>query len=308
MLKPGTIVGGKYRLRHLIAEGGMSEVYLGEALIDSGLVNRHVALKRLLPLLAKNAAVSQMFMEEAALASLLDHKNIVRAFEFIKDKNNLFMVMEFIVGKEIGWLLPSIHALPLVFRTQVVMLIGLGVCEALSYLHNRIDNQGKPADLVHGDLSPQNIMVSAQGEIKIYDFGAAHFCVSPPFNWDGVVRGNLRYMSPEQRTCKEVTAQSDIYSLCKVLLELLTKDSCQKSRTFFNGDCYHIEKLGQVFINSFINSKVESFFAMGLDPDPKNRFASARHLEQSLRNLFTFFGPFDKEALKIRLIDLQYSD
>ncbi|HXW54026.1 MAG TPA: serine/threonine-protein kinase [Myxococcota bacterium] len=286
MLKPGTIVGGKYRIRHLLADGGMSEVYVGEAFNSSGRKPIKLALKRLLPRLSENAVFAQMFVQEAELATSLNHRNIVRCHELVRDKGDFFLVMELVIGKEIGRLLAAIQSLPLLTRTKIVAHIGIKVCEALNYVHRRIDDGGKAAGLIHGDLSPQNIMISTAGQIKLYDFGAACALNSPSLFAEGMVNGNLRYMSPEQLAGNNVDAASDTYSLCLVLLEMLQGAQFQRDAIF-------------------LNDEVRSFFAKGLSRHIHQRFANAKEMLEALKGLVRPLSRSCNDALLKNLVAMK---
>lgn len=279
MLRAGTIIGDKYRLCHLIANGGMAEVYLAEH-IGLEKNSSFFALKRLLPRLATLPIFAEMFVEEASLASSLRHKNIVICHELIREQGDLFMAMEFIVGKEIGILLPIIRALPLIERTKIVIAIGLAVCEALRYLHSTKDKFGKT--IVHGDVSPQNIMVTAQGVIKLYDFGAVRNITRMLPSKEEIVRGNLRYMSPEHSGAGQICEQSDLFSLSLVLLELLAGDDLKLHRIKAEDSFLELQKIKA---ETFIDNYVFEFFVKGLSYNLEQRFINAYEMFLALENL-----------------------
>lgn len=283
LLKPGTIVGGKYRLRHLVADGGMAEVYAGELCVPFDKANTLFAIKRLLPDLATNPINACMFAQEASLTASLKHKNIVDCHEFIRDGGNLFIVMEFIIGKEVGALLPIIKSRPLIERTKIALSIGRGVCKALSYVHLKTDEQGTSLGIVHGDLSPQNVMVTAAGEVKLYDFGAAKMTNANFVLEEDVVRGNLRYMSPEQMAGDSIGPHSDIYSLSLVLLEMLALEDI-----FVNRNEASIKKanlfdpLKMTAPHRYVNDQVAAIFESGLALDIGKRFATSEDMLMAL--------------------------
>lgn len=281
MLKAGTVVGGKYRLRHLIAEGGMAEVYLAEPVVLDK-TSRLCALKRLLPALAVNPVFVEMFFKEALLSQTMSHKNIVRCHESFRDGKESYLVMEFVLGKEIGAWLSPVKDLALKERTKFAVAIGLSVCEALMYIHH-VTNEHGLSGIVHGDISPQNIMIAADGCVKLYDFGAATTIASALVVEDDLVRGNLRYMSPEQLLGKPVDAQSDVFSLGLVLLEILCGGSLvvKRNQTSLNDGALWdpLQSLGD---DIFINKQVREFFNKSLALHKDQRFSSCHEMHESL--------------------------
>jgi serine/threonine protein kinase len=286
MLKPGTIVGGTYRLSHLIADGGMSEVYLSELCYPDSPEPQQFAVKRLLPELAKNPIFAQLFEAEACLATVLHHHNIVACHEYIKDKNNLFMVMEYIVGKEIGIISKAARNLDLSLRIKIAVAVGLGVIDALCYVHGKTDSQGNRLGIVHGDISPQNIMVTMDGVVKLYDFGAAH----TGFLDKDLVRGNLRYMSPEQAAGQGIDARSDIFSLSLVLLELIQSDAISHQKKL--KDAY--EQVLKHLTPSHYD--IAKFFNRALAYEREQRFLSSQEMQSELLVIAESLGLHDPEA------------
>jgi serine/threonine protein kinase len=285
MLRSGAVVGQKYRLCHLVAEGGMAEVYLAEPIFKDTARVPQVAIKRLLPMLSRKPIFAHMFAHEARLAMAFHHENIVACHDFLRDGSELFLVMEFISGKEVGAFLPYIKTLSLMKRTKIAVAIGLGVCEALNYLHSQTDEILVNRDIVHGDISPQNIMITHEGKIKIYDFGAAKTNDSPPVFEEEILRGNIRYMSPEQMRGEKITRESDIFSLSLVLLEILlgrrefldsNKASLKHARQF------HPDLLKEIGHYCYINETIKAFFQRGLAFNVVERFRSGKEALASL--------------------------
>ncbi len=213
MLKIGTIVSNRYVIRHLLAEGGMAEVYLASAINGQSVV-----LKRLKPDLPHRKRDYKLFVDEANLIIKLKHPNIVQGFELIEEGRNDFLVMEHIVGKPVEQLISS-HFSPN-FRVQLAVAVGIQVCEALNYAFNALDEKGQPLKLVHKDISPQNLLVSSKRQLKIIDFGVAE--TAENINDDQeTLRGNIHYMSPEQIEGLKLSQASDVYSLSLVMLEII---------------------------------------------------------------------------------------
>lgn len=253
----------------------MSEVYLAHLCYGSEHENRQFAVKRLLPKLSENPLLVYLFEQEALLTSILHHPHIVRCHDFIKDNGNLFMVMEYLVGKEVGSIGKSIEDKELVDRIKIAVAVGIGAARALCYLHNKTDSQGESLHLVHGDISPQNIMVTTNGVVKLYDFGA--------FNNElvdkEIVRGNIRYMSLEQALGNKLDARSDIFSLSLVMLEIMlgyvgVPDN-KRNMSF-----------EQVIADGFLAYKpLRDFFSRGLAVHIEQRFSSSDEMLKSLEKI-----------------------
>lgn len=210
---------GPYHLKEKIAQGGMAELFLANYLRSDGF-RRKVVVKKVLPNLAENQDFINMFIREARLAALLQHPNIVQIFDFGKIQDIYFIAMEFIDGKTLGQVMAHIKS-GLPFNMAVFVIIN--VCLGLDYSHKRKDDEtGNPLGIVHRDISPQNIMVSYQGEVKISDFGISKANTEPSLTQAGVIKGKLAYLSPEQALGQQVDHQADIYSLGLMFYEILT--------------------------------------------------------------------------------------
>ncbi len=202
----------------------MAEVYLAERLSPDGIKSETFAIKRLLPALAKNPIFADMFAGEASLSKSFDHPNIVRSHEFFREGDDYYLVLEYVLGKEVGTVTHVAKSWLPLERVKLAVAVGLGVASALSYVHNKTDVRKTPLGIVHGDISPQNIMITTEGEIKIYDFGAAKTNIASLVFDDKLVRGNWRYMSPEQKAGQTIAAASDVYSLSLIMFEIIFGD------------------------------------------------------------------------------------
>lgn len=209
---------GPYRLHDKIARGGMAELYLADYVREDGF-RRKVAVKRILPHLAANPDFIKMFTREARLAALLQHPNVVQIFDYGKIENAYFIAMEFIDGKNLGEILSSLgKGLPV---DHAVFIIA-EICKGLDYSHaKRDDKTGEPLHIVHRDISPQNMLISYQGEVKISDFGISKARSEPSLTQAGVIKGKLAYLSPEQALGEQVDHRADLFALGLVLYETL---------------------------------------------------------------------------------------
>jgi len=210
---------GPYRLIKKVAQGGMAELFLADYIREDGFRKR-VALKRILPTLAENRDFIQMFSREARLAALLNHSNVVQIFDFGQFNNVYYIAMEYIKGKNLGEILSALqNGIPI---EQAIFIIS-EICKGLDYSHSKKDDEtGEPLHIVHRDVSPQNMLISFQGEVKISDFGISKAKSDPSLTQAGVIKGKLAYMSIEQSLGKPVDARADIYALGLVLYEAIT--------------------------------------------------------------------------------------
>lgn len=209
---------GPYILQRKVARGGMAELFLADYVRRDGF-RRKVAVKRILPHLAGNKDFINMFTREARLAALLQHPNIVQIFDYGKIENAYFIAMEYIDGKNLGEILSAMNQGLTVEQTVFIIL---QICKGLDYSHTKRDDKGKAFHIVHRDISPQNMLISYQGEVKISDFGISKARSEPSLTQAGVVKGKLAYLSPEQALGESINQQADIYSLGLVFYETLT--------------------------------------------------------------------------------------
>ncbi len=207
---------GPYRILGTIALGGMGEVFLA-ALQREGGFEKRVALKRALPELMADPSFVELFEREARLAAALQHRNIVQVFDFGRHEDGAWIAMEYVHGVDLKAVLDQQGGLPLPLAVE----IGIGCARGLQYAHQSTDARGRALHVVHRDVSPQNVLLSFQGDVKLADFGLAH-AAARDTGGDGGLRGKYAYMSPEQADGREVGAASDLFSLGVVLYEALS--------------------------------------------------------------------------------------
>ncbi len=207
---------GPYRILGTIALGGMGEVFLA-ALQREGGFEKRVALKRARPELTADPAFVELFEREARLAAALDHRNIVQVFDFGRHEGGAWIAMEHVHGVDLKTVLDQEGALPL----AVALEIGEACAEGLRYAHQATDARGRALHVVHRDVSPQNVLLSFAGDVKLADFGLAHAAARGPA-LDGALRGKFAYMSPEQASGREIGPASDQFSLGVLLFEMLS--------------------------------------------------------------------------------------
>ena len=210
---------GNYRLQRRLARGGMAEVFLARLIGVEGF-ERRVAIKRILPHLSESDEFRAMFLDEARLAAQLTHPNIVHIYDFGKADDYYFIAMEYVDGVDIGRLIRRAKERPVPF--EVAARIFADVCAGLHFAHNASDPMGRKLDVVHRDVTPQNVLVSWDGVVKLVDFGIAKAAFAAGRTRPGVVKGKYAYMSPEQVEGRSLDGRSDLFAAGICLYELVT--------------------------------------------------------------------------------------
>ncbi|MBK8252001.1 MAG: serine/threonine protein kinase [Polyangiaceae bacterium] len=213
---------GKYTLLRKLAAGGMAEIFLALHRSMAGF-EKLVVIKRILPSMNQDKAFIDMLLHEARIAATLSHPNIVQIFDVGQVDGTFFIAMEHIHGEDIRAIVRGMRRKNVVeFPLEHALAITLGVCAGLAYAHDRRDLEGKLLGIVHRDISPQNIVVTFTGDVKIVDFGIAKSEKVKEDLSDGQLKGKVPYMSPEQAAGKELDLRSDIFAVGVVLFELTT--------------------------------------------------------------------------------------
>jgi len=219
-IHPAPLMLGPYELLQRIATGGMAEVYLARRAGPHGF-QKVVAVKRILPQLAQDADFFAMFVDEARVCARLAHPNIVQVFDFGEHDGELYMAMEFVDGTTAARLVRAAAGRGEEVPLEAALYIALGVLRGLDYAHNARDDDGKPLDLVHRDVSPGNVLIDRSGAVKLTDFGIARAAEIERRTDAGQLKGKLGYMSPEQVVGRELDARSDLFTVGIALAELV---------------------------------------------------------------------------------------
>jgi len=211
--------GTRYHVVSKIAHGGMAEIFLAVQKGEQGF-QKLVVLKRILPALAENPRFVRMLVDEAHVASTLNHSNLVQVLDLGKLGDQYFLVLEFVDGWTLEQIRRRAQAAKLKLPTPLILYIVSALCRGLAYVHTR-ERHGKPLGIVHRDVTPQNVLISHQGEVKLADFGVAKAVGMTEKSATGVIKGKFAYMSPEQAQAKPLDGRSDLFSV-GTLLYLLT--------------------------------------------------------------------------------------
>ncbi|HXI60500.1 MAG TPA: serine/threonine-protein kinase [Polyangia bacterium] len=227
------VMFGRYRLLDRLGEGGMAEVYTAVTFGAEGF-RRTFVVKRLRAELAREPSVVAQFIDEANLGSTLVHSNIVPVFDFGKVNDEYFLAQEYILGRDLARLTARVvekqgHTVPV----PVVMYVVHETLKALEYAHGRLSDAGKPLGIVHRDVSPSNVLVSARGEVKLFDFGIVKAEGRVTKTQHGVVKGNVSFMAPEQARGTETDARADLFSLGLVMFYCLTGEILYQGNTTY---------------------------------------------------------------------------
>lgn len=212
---------GKYTLLNRIAVGGMAEIFLAR---QEGLegFEKTICIKRIRPHLSSQASFVGMFLNEAKLAAQLNHPNIVQIYDLGRIADSYFIAMEYIGGRDMSRIVPKAERANIPFPMIYALRIASSACEGLYYAHTKADAFGNPLSVVHRDVTPENILVSWDGTVKIVDFGIAKATTQIEQTRAGEIKGKLSYMSPEQAMGKQLDSRSDIFSLGAVIYEWVT--------------------------------------------------------------------------------------
>jgi serine/threonine protein kinase len=224
---------GKYQLLQKIALGGMAELYRSKVTRAHGF-EKLVAIKKILPHLTDQGNLVKAFIDEAKLAALLQHENIVQIYDFGSIDDEYFIAMEYLFGKDLRKLTRKARKIAVPLGLENTLYIISRICAGLDYSHNLKDLQGKPLNIIHRDINPQNIFLTYEGQVKIIDFGIAKAASHNSTTHEGLIKGKLAYMSPEQATGKTIDHRSDIFSTGNILYELLA------GRRMFEGETMEV--------------------------------------------------------------------
>jgi eukaryotic-like serine/threonine-protein kinase len=212
---------GRFQIVGRLATGGMAEVYLGLSGELPGF-RTLVVVKRILPHLASNRQFIRMFLDEARLAALLDHPNVVRIIEVGHDGEEYFLAMELVQGKPLSAVLRKASRERRPPSAALSAYVLAQAARGLGYAHALTDGDGRPLGVVHRDVSPQNVLISFEGAVKLIDFGVARAFGRVAQTSPGGLKGKIEYMSPEQASAEEIDHRADVFALGVVLWEVLT--------------------------------------------------------------------------------------
>jgi serine/threonine protein kinase len=274
---------GKYLLLERIAVGGMAEVFVAKAFGVEGF-ERLVAIKKILPTMGEDAEFIRMFVDEARIAAQLAHANIVQVLELGKHDESLYIAMEYVSGRDLRQLMERFRKRQEPMPLPQVCLIVAEVCEALDHAHRKRDARGRALGIVHRDVSPQNVLVSFEGEVKLIDFGIAKAESRLQKTQSGILKGKFSYMSPEQVKGGAVDGRSDVFACGILLWELV----CGEKLFVGDSDYAVLEKVRLGAIppprsrNPRCPEALERAILKALAIEPARRYQTASELHDDL--------------------------
>lgn len=305
---------GNYILLEKLAAGGMAEIYLSKKLAAEGL-QKFVAVKRILSQHSASEDFIRMFKDEAKIAVNISHSNVVGIHDFGVENKQLYIVMEYIEGKNLRQILNRLKQLNKRLSVSHIVYATKMIAAGLDHAHRLIDaTTGEPLNIIHRDMSPQNVMVSFEGEVKIIDFGIAKSTTQQENTRVGTLKGKFGYMSPEQVDGLEVDARTDIFALGIMLWEMLSEQRLFLSNNEMTTlrkirDC-KIPSLRQIDPN--IPIELEKIVNKGLTRNKTQRYQTAAELQKDLQSFLNRYNPdfssqdfseFIKETYAEEIID-----
>ncbi len=293
---------GRYILEDRLAMGGMAEIFRART-AQAGFEKR-VCIKRVLPHFLEEEDFVTMFRDEAKTAARLQHANVVQVFDFgeVEDESGttLFLAMELIEGADLRRLADQSRKKKIPFSIGEVTQIGIEMCRGLHHAHTLKDESGQLLGIVHRDVSPHNVLISKQGEVKITDFGIAKAAERATHTSTGIVKGKVSYMSPEQAEGKPFDHRLDQWAVGVVLWELLCGER------LFRGDndatilrkVLNVEVPAPVEVRGDVPPELGAIIMKALAGEPVDRFADLREMELALSR-FMFAGAIDPASADV---------
>ena len=278
---PGTF--GEYSLVRLLGKGGMASVYLAKKPSLNG-VEQECAIKVIHPHLSNDQEFVQMLIDEAQLSSQLKHQNIVDVYHLGNENGLYYITMEFIDGCDVYQALIEYEKKQAAFPSEVAAWIAHEACAGLAYAHHSTAPNGTPLNIIHRDISPQNIQLAKNGEVKIVDFGIAKADQRQNHTMQGIIKGKYSYMSPEQAWGDQMDYRSDIFSLGICLYEMIAGEVLYDAE---NGlGLLEQVRLAQIpnlrAIRPDLPVSLEQIVYRALHPEPQGRYQSAEEMRQAL--------------------------
>jgi serine/threonine-protein kinase len=300
---------GRYHIARKIADGGMAEIFLGTQHGMEGF-ERPVVLKRILAPLVADPQFRNMLIDEAHIAMGLGHSNIVQVLDLGHARGRYFLVLELVDGWDLSQILARATAASFPIPPELLLYIAAEVCRALAYAHGRT-RDGQPLAIVHRDVSPQNILLSEQGEVKLTDFGIAKAMGRREKTNQGIIKGKLAFMSPEQASGSVLDSRSDLFSLGTILYLFFTGRRPFEAPT----DLESIMRVRECQfappeeVKPGLDPAMAKIIRRAMERLPSKRYQNADELLLDLENAQrTVYRPAGQTELKRWLADLQARD
>jgi serine/threonine protein kinase len=306
-VRPGEGAYGPYRLLERVAVGGMAEVFKAKRSGVEGF-EKVVAVKRILPHLSDNKEFVDMFVDEAKMVAGLTHPNIVQIFDLGRIDKSYYIAMEYVQGRDLRSILRRARERGARLPLDLCALVASRVCSALEYAHRKKDDRGQPMMTVHRDISPQNILISFEGDVKLTDFGIAKAASKATVTEAGALRGKLLYMSPEQAWGKPMDRRSDLFSLGIVFYEMVTdhKPFLGSSEVSILETVRECKVAPPRTLNGDIPPALERVVMKALERDPERRYQDAGEMSRDLEAAILENPPPPTAAALARFMETLY--
>jgi serine/threonine protein kinase len=272
---------GKYILLDRISSGGMADVYRAKLVGIRGFA-KTIAIKRIHPHLAERRRFLRMFTDEAKIAARLVHPNIVQIYDLGEEEGVPYIAMEYVGGRDLYRVVKRLVVNEKTCPWSLATRVMADVCDGLYYAHEFRTLDGQPQEIVHRDVSPRNILISYSGEVKLTDFGVARARDREEHTEHGVIKGKVRYISPEGAAGASVDARSDLYSLGVVFTEMMTMEP-------FREGSNEMAMLLDVRHGRYDRSRlaglpepIQKVIERVLEPEPENRYPDAQAFKEDL--------------------------
>ncbi len=290
--RPAPRLAGRYAIYEKIASGGMATVHFGRLLGPVGF-SRTVAIKRLHPHFTEDPDFVSMFVDEARIAGRIRHANVVPTLDIVPVSGELFLVLEFVHGETLGRILRTLSAKREAIPLPIVAAIFSGVLAGLHAAHEAKAEDGTPLDIVHRDVSPQNVIIGVDGVARVLDFGVAKAAGRLQTTRKGQLKGKLAYMAPEQIEGVEASRRTDVYGASVCLWEAVTgrrlfdaANDAEMLRAILQGK--HVPPSTH---RGELPPELDPVVMRGLDRDPEKRFGTAREMGAALEAVLPLAAP-----------------
>jgi serine/threonine-protein kinase len=282
----------RYELLCILAQGGMGTVWLARLTGKHGF-ERLVALKTILPSYGNDRTFVDMFLDEAKIAAQIDHENVVRTLEIGEDRDVLYHAMELIDGESVRKLYRDVRAAAAAFPLGVALRIASDVCAGLHAVHELRDSTGTLLEVVHRDVSPQNILLTTRGTVKLIDFGVAKAKERRTEETTaGTLKGKIEYMAPEQANGSKADRRADVYAVGAVLYELLAGEPVRNTEDGRQLLALHELMTGAPYepLHAGVPLPVRTLVDRALANDPEDRFRTAEDMRRAIESAMTSIG------------------
>jgi len=287
-------VFGKYHVLARLGRGGMGDVFLVVNMGPSG-VSKLVVIKELRERLARMPEARSMFMDEARVATRLNHPNVVQTYDVVEEADSFYLTMEYLEGQPLQSIIrgPKSDFVPLVLKLQILAQ----TLAALHYAHELTDYDGTPLRIVHRDVSPHNVIVTYGGTAKLLDFGIAKAADATTVTESGVFKGKVRFSAPEQIVGTDIDRRADVFAAGVMLWEILAGEQMWKgvpdTKIFVELACGRIP--GPRSVSDSVPETLNAICCKAIAFDRNERYATAKDFREALLDYVREVGEPDVE-------------